>query len=87
MDNINENKKKETGFILEPTTQSAAKPGDFPVGSLKSRAAARSILKNKPETVVRVKFVGVSKTSGIPLPQTKVIRESNTRIEFVYDDQ
>jgi len=37
----------QPGRYLHPATASGPRPGDFPVGSLKSRAAARALLANR----------------------------------------
>ena len=48
-----------------PATDSAPKPGDFPIGSVKSRAAARAILTKRNEESC---FCGTCMFSGLPLP-------------------
>ena len=53
---------------------SEPKPGDYELGSLESRAAARTMLKEKKQEVIRVHFVasdgnGRPKRPGEPLPE------------------
>jgi hypothetical protein len=62
-----------------------AKPGSYPLGSLQSRAAVRSLLENKSEIVVHVVFVGGSE-DRTPLPPTKRVPGSNVVIEYSYED-
>ena len=52
---------------------SEPKPGDYRLGSLESRAAARVMLKEKKQEVIRVLYVesdgnGRPKRPGAPLP-------------------
>lgn len=44
MNNHDENERNTTAM---PATESVPKPGDFPIGSAKSRAAARAILDHR----------------------------------------
>ena len=85
MANSNGNIRKGEDPILETATKSTPKPGDYPVGSMESRAAARSILKNKPKTVIHVVFVGGSEDRE-PLPPTKNVPGSDVVIEYSYED-
>lgn len=59
MDKWNGNNGKRTDPPSETATLSAPKPGDYPLGSLESRAAARAIVdsKKREETVIQVVFV------------------------------
>ena len=84
MANSNGNIRKGGDPILETATKSL-KPGDYPVGSLESRAAARSLIKNKPKTVIHVVFVGGSEDRE-PLPPTKNVPGSDVVIEYSYED-
>jgi hypothetical protein len=43
-------------------------PGDFPVGSIESRAAARARLEKRTEPVVRVTIVHIGQDGSQPLP-------------------
>ena len=74
MTNWRGNKGKGREDLPETATDSAPKPGDFPVGSVQSRAAARAMLKEKKQEVIRVHFVasdgnGHPKIPGMPLPE------------------
>jgi hypothetical protein len=40
---------KDLSRTVLPATNSGPRPGDFPVGSVESRAAARAIAENKDE--------------------------------------
>jgi hypothetical protein len=84
MDNSNGNRKKGADPLMETTTKTL-RPGDYPVGSIESCAAARSLLKNKPKTVIRVVFVGGSEYRE-PLPPTKNVPGSDVVIEYSYED-
>ncbi len=44
--------KRPTQNLRDPATQSAAKPGAYPLGSLKSRAAARAVIEERKAEVV-----------------------------------
>jgi hypothetical protein len=43
MNNHNGNMRKRTDPLRETATKSTSKPGDFPLGSIQSRAAARAM--------------------------------------------
>ena len=48
---------------LLPATDSGPKPGDFPVGSLESRAAARTMLERQDEAIeMRIIDLGCSRS-------------------------
>ena len=49
--NFNESKGSTTG---NPATKRGFKPGDYPIGSLQSRAAARAMLEARPQVTVTV---------------------------------
>jgi hypothetical protein len=53
MSNWNNNRWKRPEHQSEPATMPGPKPGDFAVGSLQSRAAARSQVKNRREAKIR----------------------------------
>ncbi len=59
MDNWNENSVKQPKGHSDPATQSAPRPGDYPLGSLESRAAARIMIdtKKREGDVIQVVFV------------------------------
>jgi hypothetical protein len=70
----NANRRKQPENLPEAATDSTPKPGDYALGSMKSRAAARAILKEKKQEVIRVHFVasdgnGHPKIPGTPLPE------------------
>ena len=74
MTNWRGNKGKRREDLPEAATDSAPKPGDYALGSVKSRAAARAMLKEKKQEVIRVHFVasdgnGHPKIPGMPLPE------------------
>ncbi len=54
------NKRKQPENLLDPATDSAPKPGDYPLGSLQSRAAARAVVDSmaEEELVIQIVFVG-----------------------------
>jgi hypothetical protein len=87
MDNWHRDNGKRTDPIPEAATQqSTVKPGQFPIGSIESRAAAARTMienKNEPKTIVRVVHVGGEEE---PLPPPKRIRGSNVIIEHCYED-
>jgi hypothetical protein len=72
--------KKEIGG------QSPVRPGEYPLGSLVSRAAARSLFKNKPKTLIHVIVVGGSKEVQKPLSPVKRVKGSDVVIEYSYED-
>jgi hypothetical protein len=43
---------KEMSWTVSPATNLGPKPGDFPLGSLESRAAARAVAEDKDEGIV-----------------------------------
>ena len=74
MTNWRSDKGKRREDLPEAATDSAPKPGDYALGSVKSRAAARAMLKEKKQEVIRVHFVasdgnGHPKIPGTPLPE------------------
>ena len=70
----NVNRRKQPENLPEAATDSTPNPGDFSLGSLESRAAARAMLKAKKQQVIRVHYVvsdgnGQPKIPGTPLPE------------------
>lgn len=57
MDNWNPFKGKRAERQLEPATNPGPKPGDFPLGSLKSRAAARRALERWKTSAWMTQFI------------------------------
>jgi hypothetical protein len=59
MDESNGNKRKQADPISETATKSAPKPGDYPLGSLESRAVARALVQNRDKegTVIQIVYV------------------------------
>ena len=47
MTNLNRNNGKRTDGLADPATQSVPEPGDYPLGSLASRAAARAVIEER----------------------------------------
>jgi hypothetical protein len=43
---------KDASWTVLPATNLGPKPGDFPLGSLESRAAARAVAEDKDEGIV-----------------------------------
>jgi hypothetical protein len=48
---------KDTTSPVLPATNLGPKPGDFPLGSAKSRAAARALLRNQQASKPRIEIV------------------------------
>jgi hypothetical protein len=48
----------KSGHNSEVATNSGPKPGDFPLGSLESRAATRVMLGKRPQLVITVEAIG-----------------------------
>jgi hypothetical protein len=61
-----------------PVTNSGPRPGDFPVGSLQSRAAARAMMERKQDEGMRVFIVNGNEAVPGPRRQDLVIRICNT---------
>ena len=71
-----------------PATDSTPRPGDFPIGSIESRAAARARLehtKDNPGEVDHVQIVHIGHDGKMPLPLPKRIEWPGgmTKIEHV----
>ena len=60
MVNWNKGNRKQSEEIYKPSTESIIKPGDYPLGSLESRAAARSLAKERTEKELVIQIVYVS---------------------------
>jgi hypothetical protein len=60
---------KDASWTVLPATNSGPKPGDFPLGSLESRAAARAVAEDKDEGIV-LTFEGLPRLSQ-ELSETK----------------
>jgi hypothetical protein len=59
-----------------PATDSEARPGDFPLGSIESRAAARAKLehiKDNPGEVLHLIIHHVGEAKNTPMPPTERI--------------
>jgi len=61
MDKWNGNRRKQADPLSEAATQSTPKPGDYSLGSLESRVAARVMLNEKETGKVVIKIGFVSK--------------------------
>ena len=48
---------KDKNQLTLPATNSGPRPGDFPLGSAKSRAAARALLRNQKSSKPRIEIV------------------------------
>jgi hypothetical protein len=48
---------KDRNQLTLPATNSGPRPGDFPLGSAKSRAAARALLRNQQASKPRIEIV------------------------------
>ena len=59
MNKWNRNKRKGADAIDETATKSTPKPGDYPIGSVQSRAAARALVqeRDKDELVIQIVYV------------------------------
>ena len=59
MDKWNRNRRKGKAALPETATQSAPKPGDYPIGSVQSRAAARVLIqkRDKEEVFIQIAYV------------------------------
>lgn len=69
-------------------TNSGPLPGDFPVGSLESRAAARSMLErtesNASRIVMRIEIVHIGTGADEPLPATQLVPFDGGMAEIVH---
>ena len=66
-----------------PATNTATKPGDFPVGSLESRAAARALHEQRKQAGPLLEVIITSVGSG-PETGEKILRDDGlTRINEV----
>jgi hypothetical protein len=54
------NKAKTTAAITGTATESRLKPGDYPVGSLESRAAARALVQDRDKGGKEIQIIFVS---------------------------
>ena len=54
---MDENRGKDRTQLTLPATNSGPRPGDFPLGSAKSRAAARALLRNQQASKPRIEIV------------------------------
>lgn len=61
MSKWNGTKRNRTEPFRETATESAPRPGDYPIGSLQSRAAARALMqkkeKNEEEQFIQIIYV------------------------------
>ena len=54
---MDENRGKDRNQLTLPATNAGPRPGDFPLGSAKSRAAARALLRNQQASKPRIEIV------------------------------
>jgi hypothetical protein len=59
MPNWNRNKQKRLENHSESATKSTPNPGDYPVGSLESRAAARALVKDRAKGVMWIQYIDI----------------------------
>ncbi len=60
MNKWNGNRRKATEPLTETATKSTPKPGEYPIGSVQSRAAARALMQekeNKKEQFIQIVYV------------------------------
>ncbi len=83
----NGNTGKQTDPLAEAATQSAPRPGDYSLGSLKSRAAARAMLKEK-ETGKLVIEINCASKPGMPMAKMpyRVDHGPNAIIEYYNEE-
>ena len=64
MTKSNANRRKRPENLPDAETDSTLKLGDYPLGSMESRATARALVdsKNEVETVIQVVFVSPDRT-------------------------
>lgn len=60
MGNLNRNRRKRTDPLAEGATISTPKPGDYPIGSAHSRAAARMLAGRHKSKEIAIQVVYVS---------------------------
>lgn len=60
------------------------RPSDFPVGSPRSRAAARALAESKISASIRVKIIHIGHGSSDDLPPVQRIQSDNSVIEIVH---
>ena len=84
MTNWHRNKGKRREDLPETATDSAPKPGDYALGSVKSRAAARALLTEKKQEVIRVHFVA-SDGNGHPKIPGTILPEKPYRVDYWSD--
>ncbi len=87
MNKCNGNTRKQTDPLAEAATHSAPRPGDYSLGSLQSRAAARAMLKEKEtgKLVIRIHFTS---KPGAPMAKTpyRVEHGPNATLELYNDE-
>ncbi len=70
---------------LLPATDSTLGPGDFPLGSLESRAATRAMLENagrEPREVLRVKIISMGSDKPPEILEVPLTDEAFRRFYF-----
>ncbi len=86
MSKWNRNRGKQTDPLAEAATQSAPKPGDYELGSVRSRAAARAMLEEKEtgKLVIKIHFTS---RPGAPMAKTpyRVEYGPNATLELYND--
>jgi len=85
MTNWNRNKGKQTDSFAETATKSTPRPGDYSIGSLQSRAAARAMLRDKGKPVVKIHLVS---TLGAAMSKTpfRIEHGPDANLEFYREE-
>ncbi len=79
-------KGKKTEQQPEPATVSGPNPGDFPLGSLQSRAAARSALERQKKTAKVIRFISqIHRPPWAPIETADQAQEGGIQFVFVED--
>lgn len=60
------------------------RPSDFPIGSPRSRAAARAMAERKISSFIRVEIVHVGRSRNDGLPPMQRIKSDDCVVEFVH---
>lgn len=91
MNSFNKFSKKQANTLSNVATKNSPNPGDYPIGSLQSRAAARVLLRNKKRTEIAIQIVYVSpdgtRKNGLilryPVPVGKDLEEDQRAVAII----
>ncbi len=87
MDKSNGNRGKQTDPLAEAATQSTPRPGDYELGSVRSRAAARAMFEEKDTGKLVIKVLFTSKP-GAPMAKTPYqVEEGPNAIIECYNEE